>query len=154
MIHLEGKRKEPLFVSTCLHGNEDVGFETLKKLQIYLKSHLLPRSLSLFIGNVEAASLGLRRKDQQKDYNRIWCNDPSPEGLMATEITEIMKNKNVFASIDLHNNTGKNPLYACINKLDRPFLHLASLFSNNIVFLTTPTLVNPWPLLAYVLALH
>ena len=138
LIHLEGQKKEPLFLSTCLHGNEDVGFETLKKFQTYLKTHSLPRSLSIFVGNVEAATLGLRRKEGQKDYNRIWRKDNSPEGKMAQEIIETMKNKNVFASIDLHNNTGKNPLYACINSLEKPYLQLASLFSHNIVFFDNP----------------
>ncbi|MCB0357337.1 MAG: succinylglutamate desuccinylase/aspartoacylase family protein, partial [Bdellovibrionales bacterium] len=105
LIHLSGIKSQPVFLSTCLHGNEDVGFETIKKLHAYLKTHSLPRSLSIFIGNVEAASLGLRRKDQQQDYNRIWCNNHSPEGRMAQDILQNMKDRQVFASIDLHNNT-------------------------------------------------
>ncbi|MCB9026331.1 MAG: succinylglutamate desuccinylase/aspartoacylase family protein [Bdellovibrionaceae bacterium] len=138
LIHLEGAKKEPLFISTCLHGNEDVGFKTIQKLKAYLETHNLPRSLSIFIGNVDAAELNLRRKEQQKDYNRIWRKDNSPEGLMAQDIINIMKEKNTFASLDLHNNSGKNPMYACVNSTTSPFLKLASLFANNIVYFDNP----------------
>lgn len=138
LIHLVGNKKEPLFISTCLHGNEDVGFKVLQKLQIHLESHELPRSLSIFIGNVEAAKLNVRRKEKQKDYNRIWRNDDSPEGEMAQEIINTMKEKKTFASIDLHNNSGKNPLYACVNSTKSPFLKLASLFADNIVYFDNP----------------
>nr|WP_305908135.1 hypothetical protein [Methylomarinum sp. Ch1-1]MDP4520947.1 hypothetical protein [Methylomarinum sp. Ch1-1] len=46
--------------------------------------------------------------------------------------------RRVFASIDLHNNTGLNPHYACINKLNNRFLQLASLFGRLIVYFTHP----------------
>ena len=49
-----------------------------------------------------------------------------------------MSNKKLFASVDIHNNTGLNPHYACINKLDNQFLHLASLFSPTVVYFLTP----------------
>lgn len=43
-----------------------------------------------------------------------------------------------FASIDLHNNTGVNPHYACINVLDSDFFHLARLFSRTVVYFLRP----------------
>ena len=52
LIHLNGARSRPLFVSVLLHGNETTGWEAIKQ---YLKSQqgkILPRSLSIFIGNV------------------------------------------------------------------------------------------------------
>jgi hypothetical protein len=58
--------------------------------------------------------------------------------MMAKDIVNIMKRKKVFASIDVHNNTGLNPHYACINKLDNKFLQLANLFGRLTVYFTRP----------------
>ena len=41
----------------------------------------------------------------------------------------------VFASIDVHNNTGLNPHYACVNVIDNRFLHLAAMFGRTVVLL-------------------
>jgi hypothetical protein len=49
-----------------------------------------------------------------------------------------MRKKKPFASIDIHNNTGKNPHYACINILNPHGLVLASRFSNIAVYFTSP----------------
>lgn len=49
-----------------------------------------------------------------------------------------MQEKQAFASIDIHNNTGINPHYACINKLDHRYLQLASLFGRLTVYFTHP----------------
>ncbi|MCW8983004.1 MAG: peptidase M14, partial [Gammaproteobacteria bacterium] len=40
--------------------------------------------------------------------------------------------------IDIHNNTGLNPHYACINVLEHHFLHLATLFSRTVVYFIRP----------------
>ncbi len=149
LIHLDGKHKEPLLVSILLHGNEPTG---LLAIQLFLKKMQgkpLPRSLSLFIGNVTAAKEGLRHLDQQPDYNRIWPCDSlgkedkrkseTPEHAMMEQIVDIMRKKNVFASVDVHNNTGLNPHYGCINKLDTRFFHLATLFSRTVVYFIRPT---------------
>jgi hypothetical protein len=58
---------------------------------------------------------------------------------MMAEIVDIMRARNVFASVDVHNNTGINPHYACINRVDNQFMHLASLFSRTLVYFTRPT---------------
>jgi len=141
LIHLPGRRPEPLFVSVLLHGNEDTGF---KALQAALKNHAgreLPRALSVFIGNVAAARYGLRRLEDQDDYNRVWPGTEQPAGAMhgiMAEVVAQMKARRVFASIDIHNNTGLNPHYACVNRLDSGFLHLATLFSRIVVYFTLP----------------
>lgn len=141
LFHLPGRRAEPLFVSLLLHGNEDVG---LKALQHVLRSHgagELPRSVSFFVGNVLAAREGVRRLDAQPDYNRVWPSaetDGTPEHAMMRQIVEEMRTRHVFASIDLHNNTGKNPHYACVNHVDDSSLQLASLFSRTVVYFQRP----------------
>ncbi len=142
LIHLPGRESAPLFVSVLLHGNEDTGWEAMRTLLTAQAGQELPRALSLFIGNVSAAGEGLRRLPGQPDYNRIWRGGEGPEVNMAAEVQRIMARRGVFASIDLHNNTGLNPHYACINRLEQPFLHLATLFSRTVVYFIRPDAVQ------------
>lgn len=141
LIHLPGKHTAPLFVSVLLHGNEPAGFSAI---QTVLKKYLgqtLPRSLSIFFGNTLAAAQNLRRLDDQPDYNRIWPGTELPdceETQMAKTCVEAMRQRGAFASIDVHNNTGLNPHYACVNKLDNDFLQLARLFGRLAVYFTRP----------------
>lgn len=139
LIHLPGRREPPLFVSVLLHGNEDTG---LRAVQTLLKrDRALPRALSIFIGNVNAAGSGARFLPDQPDYNRIWpgADTPdSPEARMLHEVVETMAAREVFASIDIHNNTGLNPHYGCINRLDHRFVQLANLFSRTVVYFIRP----------------
>jgi len=138
LFHLKGKKNPPLFVSVLLHGNEDTGYEAVKCLLKKYEGKELPRSLSLFVGNVNAAKEGLRRLDNQPDFNRIWLPGPSPEHQMTQAILDIMKGRGVFASVDVHNNTGINPHYACVNRLDHRFFRLATLFSRVVVYFIRP----------------
>lgn len=141
LIHLPGQRPEPLFVSVLLHGNESTGFLALQLLLQKFKDQTLPRSLSIFLGNINAARFGFRRLDNQADFNRIWPGTelpPCEETFLMLEIFDEMKKRQPFASIDIHNNTGLNPHYACINKLDNQFLQMASLFGRLVVYFTRP----------------
>lgn len=137
LVHLPGRRPEPLFVCALLHGNEDVGLTALQRVLKRYENHSLPRALSFFVGNVHAARLGLRRLDDEPDYNRVWPGtslNECPEAHIMRAVTDDMAARQVFASIDLHNNTGLNPHYACINSLDTQFLQLANLFSRTVVY--------------------
>lgn len=141
LFHLSGKRPETLFVSVLLHGNEPTGFLAVQRLLQKYQGHDLPRGLTLFFGNTQAARLNLRRLDHQPDYNRIWPGTPlasSPETQWAQRICDIMRQRTLFASIDVHNNTGLNPHYACVNRLDDVFLHLGALFGRLLVYFTHP----------------
>ncbi|MFQ5643968.1 MAG: M14 family metallopeptidase [Thiogranum sp.] len=141
LIHLPGRRTETLFVSLLLHGNETTGFRALQSLLKRYQDRELPRALSIFIGNVEAAKDGLRRLAGQPDYNRVWPgseHQDSPEKRMMEEVFNIMRQRPLFASVDVHNNTGINPHYACINRIDHRFMHLASMFSRTLVYFTRP----------------
>jgi succinylglutamate desuccinylase len=141
LIHLPGRRTQPLFVAVLLHGNEDTGWRAAQSvLQKYAEAEL-PRALSLFIGNVEAARSGLRRLDGQPDYNRVWPGSEEAylaESAMMQQVVDAMRARGVFASIDIHNNTGLNPHYACVNRLEHHFLHLALLFSRIVVYFIRP----------------
>jgi succinylglutamate desuccinylase len=138
LIHLPGRREQPLFVSVLLHGNENTGWEAIRALLRDYQQRELPRALSLFIGNVSAARHGMRRLDGQNDFNRVWNEGDSAEHAMTRKVVEEMRARNVFASIDIHNNTGLNPHYACVNVLDHRFFRLALLFSRTVVFFTKP----------------
>lgn len=142
LLHLGGRRSEPLFASVLLHGNEDVGWEAVRRLLRRYQERPLPRALSVFIGNVAAARYGLRHLDRQPDFNRIWKGGEEPEQRMMAQVVEAMRTRRVFASVDIHNNTGMNPHYACVNVLRSPFLHLATLFSRTVVYFTTPDSVQ------------
>ena len=149
LIHLEGRRPEPLFISVLLHGNEDTGWLAVRELLRRYDSKALPRSLSIFIGNVKAARFYERFMDGQPDFNRIWADNEQNKGLperaMARQVVATMKARKVFASIDIHNNTGLNPHYACVRILDHSHLHLARLFGRTVVYFLTPHEVQTEP---------
>ncbi len=141
LFHLDGINKQPLFICTLLHGNETTGFYAVQRLLQQYKNKALPRAVSIFIGNVAAAKENQRHLDAQDDFNRIWPgshHNDSAEKDMMQAVTRIMMQKKPFASIDIHNNTGKNPHYACINTLNPHGLMLASKFSDIAVYFTDP----------------
>lgn len=141
LIHLSGRREPALFVAVLLHGNEDTGWLAIREVLRRQGGRDLPRALSLFVGNVAAAAAGVRRLAGQVDYNRVWpgAADPDlPESAMMAQVVNEMRQRGVFASVDIHNNTGRNPHYACVTRLEPSFLHLARLFSRTVVYFTRP----------------
>jgi hypothetical protein len=138
LFHLKGKRKDPLFLSTLLHANETTSFFMLQKLIKKYEGQELPRDLIIFVGNTFAAEEGMRHLPGQADFNRIWEPGDSPENQLAIDVINYAKSQNLFASIDVHNNTGKNPHYGCINVMEPSFLSLASYFGEHTVFFTEP----------------
>lgn len=140
LVHLPGKITRPLFISILQHGDETTGWDAVKAL---LNNHpkQLPRSLYLLFGNVKAAALNTRQLDHQPDFNRCWPGLHKQDHAVArkmAEITELMAEVKPFASIDIHNNSGRNPHYAGINSLNGEFVNLASLFSETIIHFTSP----------------
>jgi len=141
LMHLAGRQQPSLFVAILLHGNEDTGLKAIQQVLKKYAERELPRALSIFVGNVTAARDGVRRLDGQPDFNRIWPgteHDAPEQQVMAQAVINEMQQRGVFASIDIHNNTGLNPNYACVNTLDQRFLHLATLFSRIAVYFIRP----------------
>jgi len=139
LVHLRGKKGPPLFLSVLMHGNEDTGWRVVQNI-LRKYPETLPRSLSIFIGNVRAARYGKRRLERQPDFNRIWAGGgDTPEHAMVAKVLRIMRRKGVFVSIDIHNNTGINPHYACVNRLQPHFLNLARKFSRMVIYFTRPS---------------
>lgn len=142
LIHLQGEQEPPLFVSVLLHGNETTGWLAIQALLKKYQGRSLPRSLAIFIGNVAAARYRQRHLEDQPDYNRIWQAGDAPEQIMAQQVIADMRSRGVFASIDIHNNTGRNPHYGCITHLEPSHLNLARLFGEIVVYFTSPKTVQ------------
>jgi hypothetical protein len=101
----------------------------------------LRRPLLVFVGNIAAARAKVRTLPDQDDYNRAWPGTPRPETLtahMLRHVVQIVRQAQPFASIDVHNNTGHNPHYACVNSFDERHLHLARLFGRTVVYFEQP----------------
>lgn len=141
LFRLPGRQPQPLFVSVLLHGNEETGWQAIQRV---LKAHTakpLPRAMLLFVGNIDAAKAVVRTLPHQTDHNRVWPGTPhtgAPEARIMQQVTDIARASKPFASIDIHNNTGFNPHYACLNSLAEPHLHLAQLFSRTVVYFLRP----------------
>ncbi len=141
LFHLPGRQARPLFVSVLLHGNEDSGWRAIQSVMRQHRGTPLPRSMLLFVGNVAAARAGVRTLPDQEDCNRAWPGTPNPGTPLARlldNVVEIVRREAPFASIDIHNNTGRNPHYACVNSFDEAHLHLARLFSRTVVYFEEP----------------
>lgn len=144
LVHLKGDKSPALFVSILLHGNEYSGLiimqEILKKYK-EAQGYALPRSMWMFVGNVEAASKGLRRLDDELDFNRAWPGTSEPDAPTSKLISEVMEKiteDELFAAIDLHNNTGKNPPYGCISVVNEKNKYLSSFFNHIAIVFHTP----------------
>lgn len=135
LLYLPGEIEPPLFVSVLLHGNETSGWDAL--CEVLGDSPTLARSIMLFIGNVEAAALGVRSLPGQDDFNRIWRgeNTHSP---MVNELLQKLAEQPLFAALDLHNNTGRNPHYSVITEINAKTMGLAYLFSDKAVLVEEP----------------
>jgi hypothetical protein len=141
LFDIAGRRPDPLFVSVLLHGNEDSGWQAIQAVLRRHRGNPLPRRLLLFVGNVAAARERLRSLPGQQDYNRAWPGTTQPGTATARllrEVFDLVASQAPFASIDLHNNTGRNPHYACVSRLDERHLHLARLFSRTVVYFERP----------------
>ena len=139
LVHIKGQKDPALFLSVLLHGNESSGWEVVKNILNDYKDDPLPRSLTIFIGNVKAARYKKRKLENQPDFNRVWSGGDTEEHAMMSTILDTMQQRGVFASIDIHNNNGLNPHYACLNKLDNRFLKLARLFSRMVIYFIRPS---------------
>lgn len=116
----------PLFVSVLQHGNEVSGWDAIRTL---LAKGSVPPML-LYVGNVEAASVGVRTLPHQNDFNRAWNGGESPEARLARQVTERAVEAKPRLAVDVHNNTGANPHYSVLTDLEARCLGAAVEFSH------------------------
>jgi len=132
LLSLPGSKRDALFVSILLHGNEYSGLLAVQRLLRQYPDGL-PRSMYLFIGNVRAASVGKRTLPGQTDFNRCWPGAeqaPDPVIDLARQVFERVTAGELFAAIDVHNNSGANPHYACMTDVTQANQHLAAMFNH------------------------
>ncbi len=152
LIYIEGVRAPPLFVTVLQHGNEPTGFEAIQQVLRKYQDKPLPRSIWLFVANVDAAADGVRTLPSQHDFNRSWpgtSDKDTDEARLMREVVETVTAESLFASVDLHNNTGSNPHYGCVNHVSPPFLQLATLFARTVIFFQTPVGVQSLAMAQY-----
>ncbi len=143
LIEIEGDRHPGVFVSVLLHGNEVGGWDAVRRLLKSLQGRSPQRAMSLFVGNVQAARAGVRHLDDQPDFNRVWNGHVDhPLADTARRVTEHMRAKGCFASIDIHNNSGVNPCHVCISKLDWYTLRVGSMFAPVTVLVDYPSSIQ------------
>ncbi len=143
LIEIPGEREPGVFVSVLLHGNEVGGWDAVRRLLKSLMGRPPKRSMNLFVGNVQAAKADLRHLDDQPDFNRVWNGHVDhPLAETARLVTDHMRVKGCFASIDIHNNSGVNPCHVCISELDWYTLRVGSLFSPVTVLVDYPTSIQ------------
>lgn len=131
---------DAIFISILLHGNERSGFFAVQKIlnEINNEKFILPRRFILFIGNTIATEQNLRQLPDQTDFNRVWSGGDCKLASVAKEVLLYLQKKKLFCAIDIHNNTGHNPFYSCINKVDHEYLSLAKFFFKPTVYFTRP----------------
>lgn len=140
LLEVPGNSDTTIFLSVLLHGNETSSFRVMQRLLKRYRKNKPEKTMLFFIGNVEAAAKGERRLSGKVDFNRIWKK--GERHLLADSVIEHISKRKLFASIDIHNNTGVNPIYACVNCLRSESLALAQRFSEHTVFFIYPDSVQ------------
>jgi len=141
LFRIPGRRREPLFLTVLQHGNEDTGWRAAQAVLRRYRGSRLGRSLLLFVGNVAAARENVRTLPHQDDFNRCWPGTARPDrplARMLRDVVEMVRRAAPFASVDIHNNSGYNPHYACVSSLKESHLQLARLFSRTVVHFEQP----------------
>jgi succinylglutamate desuccinylase len=132
LVYVKGEKEPALFVSILLHGNEYSGLKALQSL--FTKyAERLPRSLIFFVGNVRAAEQDKRVLNGQTDFNRGWPGhelQPNETTRLLQQVVDTVCTEALFAAVDIHNNTGANPHYACMTDATRENQHLAAMFNH------------------------
>ena len=148
LICIPGTDPQPRvrFVSTLLHGNEDSGFRAV--LNMLRNGDHFPFDLWVFIGNVRAAHqegwFAHRYLDGQEDFNRTWgLNAPTTRMRRCSdEVFAVLRELDLEAAVDIHNNTGLNPYYAITPDPTEEALRLGAAMADTIL---------RWPLRAHTL---
>ena len=123
-------------VSVLLHGNEPSG---LIALHNYLRSGAVPAvdllcTISAIDAALEPPLFSKRMLPGRRDLNRCFAPPYSDEdGAIARDLLTHLRKAKCEAVVDLHNNSGHNPAYGVITKIDNTQLGLVALFAHRCV---------------------
>jgi len=123
-------------VATLLHGNEPSG---LRALQAWLAGGAVPAvDLVCFVGAVEAAlgppGFAHRMLPGRADLNRCFVPPfAGAEGETAGEALRLLREAGCEALVDLHNNTGHNPVYGVATEADAARVNVTALFAERLI---------------------
>ncbi|MGE0713665.1 MAG: succinylglutamate desuccinylase/aspartoacylase family protein [Planctomycetota bacterium] len=129
LFHLRGRDRSRCRVLVGgLHGNEPSGFHALHRL--LREPPDLPVDAILILGNVPAALDGPgfyeRFLPREEDMNRVWSGSThTRQRQAAAAVLRYLARHRIEAAVDLHNNTGFNPIYAVILRATPTRLALA-----------------------------
>jgi hypothetical protein len=133
-------------LACLMHGNEDSGYRAV--LRVLRAGERFPFDLWVFIGNVRAAThqgwYAHRYLDHQEDFNRVWGLGPPTTRMRrcAAAVLDELRQADLEAAIDLHNNSGHNPYYAILPRRSDQGVQLAALCADTLL---------QWRLRAYTL---
>ena len=143
LIHFPGKHnRAPLAVVALLHGNETSGWAATVRL-LKKRRGPPPRPLMLLLANLRAAESGVRFLPGGADWNRVWAETGGGDAhgmAFARAAMDEFRRAKIWAGLDLHNNTGRNPLYAAVfrNRGKSASAKLAAGFSGIVVETAMP----------------
>lgn len=137
LLRLAGRdRTRCRVATTLLHGNEPSGLRAVLR---YLRAGHVPAVDALFfIGAVRTAladpAFDHRALPGDRDLNRCWRAPwRGPEGQLARRVLERLRAARPECLVDVHNNTGHNPVYGVAFRVGHAELSLVSLFGERIV---------------------
>ncbi len=137
LLRLAGRdRTRCRVVTTLLHGNEPSGLRAVLR---YLRAGHVPAvDAVFFVGAVGTAlaepGFAHRALPGARDLNRCWRAPwDGPEGALARRVLERVFSAHPECLVDLHNNTGHNPVYGVAFRIGHAELSLVSLFGERIV---------------------
>ena len=100
---------------------------------------MIKPNILILLGNPKAFYENKRFIEGQLDHNRIWTTKESrPDNLVAQKAINHFIEHDFLCAVDIHNNTGKNPLFSCLNRLDKKTLGLAQMFGTDVLFFEDP----------------
>lgn len=130
--------QSPMFVSVLLHGNEISGWDAVRAMLKDQVHNGQSASLLLLVGNVLAASKGVRALDDQADFNRIWEEENGKKVDWAEDVIAKVSSRKPWFALDIHNNTCPNPHHAVITDMNPSTLSAARKFSKTAIFAMQP----------------
>ena len=141
LFEIAGRAGAPLFVTVLLHGNEETGWQAIQSVLRHRRGRFRPARCCCSSATSKQREHGSAPCPSRTITTVTWPGTPArgPRSGTDARCDDIAASCRPFASIDIHNNTGTNPHYACVNRLEEPVLHLARLFGRTVVYFTKPT---------------